>query len=116
MRCNTAYVTRHKTTLQSPESEGAKASGARRREDGSPPGPRPAQRVGLVYDSRPRRGHAQDHGLSPARIMSNHVAPGRERRSISAKDIHCLGGGNFGRTAPSQICLVFALAVQVHDR
>ena len=38
MRCNTAYVTTHKTTLQTPEGEGAKASGARRREDGSPQG------------------------------------------------------------------------------
>lgn len=52
----------------------------------------------------------------PARVMSNQVAPGRERRPISAKNIHCLGGGNFGRTAPSQIRLVFTLVVQVHDR
>lgn len=52
----------------------------------------------------------------PARIMSNHVAPGRERRPISAKDVHCLGGRDFGRTAPSQICLVFTRVVQVHDR
>jgi hypothetical protein len=53
---------------------------------------------------------------SPARIMSNHVTPGRELRPISAKDVHCLGSRNFGWTTPSQICLIFALAVQVHDR
>ena len=52
----------------------------------------------------------------PARIMSNHMTPGRERLPISAKDIHCLRGRDFRRTAPSQICLVFALVVQVHDR
>jgi hypothetical protein len=75
-----------------------------------------ALRVGLVYDSRPRPGARPNRGLSPARIMSNHVTPGRKRRPISAKDIHCLGGGNFGRTAPSQIRLVFTLVVQVHDR
>lgn len=37
----------------------------------------------------------------PARIMSNHVAPGRERRPISAKNVHCLGGRDFDRTSPS---------------
>ena len=41
----------------------------------------------------------------PARIVSNHVAPGRECRPISAKNIHCLGGGNFGRTAPVRYVL-----------
>lgn len=75
-----------------------------------------AVRVVLVYDSHPRTGARPYHGLSPACIMSNHVTPSRERRPIAAKDVHCLGGGNFGRTAPSQICLIFALAVQVHDR
>ena len=52
----------------------------------------------------------------PARVMSNQVTLGRERRPIAAKDVHGLSGRDCGRTAPGQICLVFTRVVQVHDR
>ena len=117
MRCNTAYVTTHKTTLQTPEGEG---------------GRRQAERAGVRMEARqgqdqrrawawfttaiPGQGHAKNHGLLPDCVMSNHVAPSRERRPVAAKDIHCFSRRDFGRTAPSQKNLVFTLVVQVHDR
>lgn len=146
-----------------PQKARGKASGARRRADGSPQGqyqrlarglglrqPSPAKgtpktmpfqlealskalaqrRMALSLavseinswesDDIPswcrRHGGGSSNHYLPARVMSNQVTPGRERGPIVAKDAHCLGGRNFGRTAPSQICLIFALAVQVHDR
>ena len=82
------------------------------------------QRVGITaggnsWKSDPyhlcRMGAQTSHAL-PTGVMSNQVAPVRERRPIAAKDVHCLGGRDFGWTAPSQVCLVFTRAVQMHDR
>ena len=113
--CSVTLLTLQRTKLRyRPRTARGQASGARRRADGSPLGPRPASRVRAWFTTAiPDQGHAQNHGLSPARVMSNQVAPSRERRPIAAKDVRCLGSRYFGRTvAPSQICLVFTLIVQ----
>ena len=102
----------------------------------SPPrrrgGRRQAERAGVRMEARqgqdqrrawawfttaiPGQGHAKNHCPLPDCVMSNHVAPSRERRPVAAEDIHCFSRRDFGRTAPSQKNLVFTLVVQVHDR
>lgn len=100
MRCNTAYVTTHKTTLQTPEGEGGEGKRSAQAWGWKPARAKTsAVRVVLVYDSHPRTGARPYHGLSPACIMSNHVTPSRERRPTAAKDVHCLGCRDYVRTA-----------------